>query len=803
MLTVSIPDLKPNSQDISAFYLENIYQVLGNLNVSYPSVSSALAKPPVFSPPRYAVWVNSLWFLSLALSLCGSGNATMRLNWALQYVWITQWPWSTPLSRARIRAVFTKASPAPYAIGGSPDEPMSFHLSLFLFIAGGLIYLYNLTHATFYAIVWFIGLYAILFLYESVEAFFKPHYLFHNPLSSLGLWLYLGISYVAFQVCSHMRPLHGFRENTKRHYRDLSNRYNRGFLTGKMRAVRDVASEPSSEIDDEVLQRILLSLDDDQTVETFLGAIPGFCNSKFTDLPLSSLFQEKLRQTLGGFLDRTFSSTLVSESTKTSRLVTCLNATYAASGPFAVSQIFDQLFNGNWDEALESVEIGHALRHWVYYKNYDLHIQRIVACIIARAQRRDGRWITLVKDAFGVPDSLLRDYLAHGDSVLLSILIYIARQANRFGSWTSESMSSLSKFDIRNTLPELQHDFCALWNEVIQEARVQGSFSTPAYILREIQHLYTILHQGTNHDSTELSASTKSLVAPSILQLSSYQLCDIANHRSHSIARVPITDFRAPLHAQPRDCPDSFPHQSTLDGSLALRLTQKANTTGPRSPPDLPDFSITNEIGETSQIPIQKYSVAPYTESLEGENLSNTPTPTPLPTSDLRILNKSPSSNDANPASISESLIPAPPIDFSTPDIRLPSLVPPFTDTESLSLLSGTSSKGLSDDALLPNLGAHRPVMDDNGHLSVLHLLAYCPPFWGLFRSLGRPMGQCKTGKTGAIATPLVDATVSLLDEFANRDRDCGLNMLTPTSVYDAMKDKKPFINVSVRSLST
>jgi hypothetical protein len=84
-------------------------------------------------------------------------------------------------------------------------------------------------------------------------------------------------------------------------------------------------------------------------------------------------------------------------------------------------------------------------------------------------------------------------------------------------------------------------------------------------------------------------------------------------------------------------------------------------------------------------------------------------------------------------------------------------------------------------------------------------------------------MDQRKAGKTGAIATPLVDATVSLLDEFANRDKspvtqqflqqatrskarendekkgDCGVNLFTPTSVYDAMKDKKPFINMSVR----
>jgi len=82
-------------------------------------------------------------------------------------------------------------------------------------------------------------------------------------------------------------------------------------------------------------------------------------------------------------------------------------------------------------------------------------------------------------------------------------------------------------------------------------------------------------------------------------------------------------------------------------------------------------------------------------------------------------------------------------------------------------------------------------------------------------------MNQREAGETRGVATPLVDATVRLLDEFANKDKspmtqqaargkvrendkkdDCGMDLFTPTSVYDAMKDKRPFINVSLRSLS-
>jgi Family of unknown function (DUF6535) len=43
-----------------------------------------------FSPPRSAVWVNSLWFLSLVISLTSVLQATLLLQWANQYVTVTQ-----------------------------------------------------------------------------------------------------------------------------------------------------------------------------------------------------------------------------------------------------------------------------------------------------------------------------------------------------------------------------------------------------------------------------------------------------------------------------------------------------------------------------------------------------------------------------------------------------------------------------------------------------------------------------------------------------------------------------------------
>ncbi|KAI0247168.1 hypothetical protein BJV78DRAFT_1364357 [Lactifluus subvellereus] len=91
LISVTVVDPKHNPQDTSAFYLENMYklQVLANPNISRPFIPSTPAEPPPFSPPKYVIWVNSLWFLSLAISLTCAMGATMLQQWVRRYLRIT------------------------------------------------------------------------------------------------------------------------------------------------------------------------------------------------------------------------------------------------------------------------------------------------------------------------------------------------------------------------------------------------------------------------------------------------------------------------------------------------------------------------------------------------------------------------------------------------------------------------------------------------------------------------------------------------------------------------------------------
>ncbi|KAH9978303.1 hypothetical protein BJV74DRAFT_143287 [Russula compacta] len=146
-------DLIPNSQDISAFCLEKIFEQL-YLNVTPVSIPPMIPKPSPFSPPRYAIWVNSLWFLSLVISLTAALLVTSLQQWARRYIRITQPPRCRPEKRAWMRAFFADGVDKlhiPWAVEGLPAL---LHLSLFLFFSGLLILLFNINHTIFWWVIW-------------------------------------------------------------------------------------------------------------------------------------------------------------------------------------------------------------------------------------------------------------------------------------------------------------------------------------------------------------------------------------------------------------------------------------------------------------------------------------------------------------------------------------------------------------------------------------------------------------------------------------------------------------------------
>ena len=85
-------------------------------------------------------------------------------------------------------------------------------------------------------------------------------------------------------------------------------------------------------------------------------------------------------------------------------------------------------------------------------------------------------WIRLAARVSDLSEQELSENIGLGDdSMLLAILIHVTRRYLHSKNYSYQKvLEAFPKFDIRNTLSRLQHDFCTLWNEIAQEARKQG-----------------------------------------------------------------------------------------------------------------------------------------------------------------------------------------------------------------------------------------------------------------------------------------------------------------------------------------
>ena len=282
--------------------------------------------------------------------------------------------------------------------------------------------------------------------------------------------------------------------------------------------------------EDYVLERTLDMSRSDDDLEQFMDAILGFCASKIVDNPrhsLDALGLPRLAEALIEFWNCTLSSNRIEEAVKVRRLVICVRVIEATDLSIAISHILHLLL-GDLSGVSRSIEIGHFLRP-LRNGNAASLARGIIASIISNAERNE-RWFTLAMDELDLSEDVLQYYLKHDNSVLLANIIHITRHffhgllqhhpdltqksssilssLSRFKilhgllqphpdltQKSSSILSSLSRFNILNTLPKLQHEFCDLWNEVVQQARSSEGDDNPFIdILVQIRYLYDVLH---------------------------------------------------------------------------------------------------------------------------------------------------------------------------------------------------------------------------------------------------------------------------------------------------------------------
>jgi hypothetical protein len=569
---VSIQDIQENPQDTSNFYLANIYQAIADPNSSNIS-SSPPASPPPFSPPNSAVWVNALWFLSLVISLTCALLATLLQQWARRYLKITQ-PRYSLHKRARIRTFFSEGVEKCLLPWTADALPTLLHISLFLFFAGLVVFLCNVNLTIFTLVLSWVGLCMALYGCITCMPIIRHDSPYYTPLSLPAWHIVTGILLLIYRFLQWFNKSVRYRYSSYWRFQELEQSCRNALVRGMQKTAEETAQNSPSEIDTRAFMWTFDCLDEDHELEDFFSGLPGFRSSSVVRDPLPCLAEEekwKLHWALCGLLDRTFSSHLLSAPSKNRRAMICAKAVDPEHMPNAFRILNAILINYAYSGPL-ATGIATILRGWENNLGEEMIVSArfAISHVIATRQPRDNSWYAFASNELGLPDASLRDYAAHGDSLLLLVLIHVVRQQfihirKEFwlGGAFSQVLDKASKFNAQDTSPELQHDFCALWNQIVRKVQDDDDWLVPFSILGRVRNVYLALHQGTDSASTLFSTSTDNW-DPILWEPSSYPVCKIPGHCSDSTPRTHDDDVPATIaRAIPHD-PNSPPFVPSL-----------------------------------------------------------------------------------------------------------------------------------------------------------------------------------------------------------------------------------------------
>jgi len=413
--------------------------------------------------------------------------------------------------------------------------PALIHLSLFLFFAGLVIFLFNINHSVFVSAIWWIGLYSITYGWVTLMPIFYYDSPYYTPLSSFAWSLYASALYGLFSTFKSPNRASSRTPGGPLHR--LIKRYGGRIFGDVLEAAEEVVSDRSSEIDTGILEWTIGTLDGDDALEKFFEAIPAFLNSMLAEdlqRKLSIMLRLMLLKPLDAFLRRTFSSHLVDKSVKFRRLVICKEALDVICFSDTVLPILHNILDDAWSQVPQSIDAGNTLARWCFDDNQDIaEITRcMVAQILATVRKHDHRWIALAVRAFHLPGQIIQNSSYDEDNVLLSILIYYVRGVIGPTPRTLPIPWSLFEINLEHTFPELRHNFCALWNDIVFRARDEAVGSSFIDLLRRIRHVYIALHHDTDDAPMMFSALTPDsnhILDNALL----YPSCNVSSHHPY------------------------------------------------------------------------------------------------------------------------------------------------------------------------------------------------------------------------------------------------------------------------------
>ena len=289
----SYQNLSPASGDTTNALLAQISQQLVNISHGAPlTIVTAQSNQP-FKPTASAVRVNVLWFLSLVLSLSCALSATLMQQWARRYRELAQRRGAFH-RRGRMRAYIFDGISRFGMAQAVATMPTLLHISVFLFFAGLVEFLFpvhaTVAYTTLGCIIFFALAYANLTILPNIYhscPYATPLSGFTWRISHLAvigvLWTTLKIEGAFRKHLSQLWSLVGqpapepdgldsWRKTLKNQVK-----IRRQWLSQGMRkSVEFSAHKADSTVVTSALVWTLTALDEDREIEDFSSRVPGF-----------------------------------------------------------------------------------------------------------------------------------------------------------------------------------------------------------------------------------------------------------------------------------------------------------------------------------------------------------------------------------------------------------------------------------------------------------------------------------------------------------------------------------------------
>jgi hypothetical protein len=356
--------LSSDSGDETNYLLGQISQQLSALSPNGTYIPPTPYPPYSPSPPSLsAIMVNSLWVLSLLISLASALVATLMQQWARRYIQLPQIP-SVPTERARVRSYLFLGTQIYHMSRAVEAAPALLHLSVFLFFAGLVLFFFMIYTAVAIVVSICVGLIGFVYIILTILPCLDHRCPYRTPMSSFW-WYCWHTSLGFFALCARwlLKQLHGILiplnsgEITSSVQSILSNWWQRlddsvkkhgnRLKAGFRGTIIQRAIDASEDVDPKALTWLLNepALADKSKIQEFVESIPGDTIVQLISAPIHSgkIFSQHL-QTL--FRSCTPGSIGLDEKKRRDRLVVCLNAVHHiaraySGGPFEQTLLED------------------------------------------------------------------------------------------------------------------------------------------------------------------------------------------------------------------------------------------------------------------------------------------------------------------------------------------------------------------------------------------------------------------------------------------------------------------------------